>query len=407
MVTATFPGEPAQSALVERDSFDGIPVIRIDRNVHPNAALRDTFHLPALRFVHERILKDIRPDIVHVCHLINHTTALLEVTGRLGLPTVATFTDFFGFCFNNKLDAADGSLCAGPDAARANCVACAFFAGASGQGTAGGLLRRLVPPVVARAPGLAPAGWRDTIAALRERPGHLAAAYAAYAGALTPTRFMLESYRRSDIRVPLELCRFGIDIDRAPKPERTAGPLRLGFIGQLAPHKGLHLLVEAMRQAEGQAGAGAFSLDVYGDERMDPPYAGTVRAAASGLQAAFRGTFPVERMAAVLAEIDLLVIPSTWVENSPLILLQALATHTPVLVSDVEGMSEFVENGVNGFTFAKGSVKALCARLEAFAREPGLARVLSAGTRYDRTSRHMVEDVVAFYDRARAGGGSA
>ncbi|GLI21741.1 glycosyltransferase involved in cell wall biosynthesis [Xanthobacter flavus] len=403
VVTATFPSEPAQGALVERDSFDGIPVIRIDRNVHPNAALRDTFHLPALRFIHERILRDIRPDIVHVCHLINHTTALLEVTGRLGLPTVATFTDFFGFCFNNKLDAADGSLCAGPDADRANCVACAFFAGGKDKGPVQGLLRAVVPPVVARAPRLAPADWRGTIAALKERPGHLAAAYSAYAGALTPTRFMLESYRRSDIRVPLDLCRFGIDIDRAPKPERTGGPLRLGFIGQLAPHKGLHLLLEAMKSAP----ADALSLDIYGDERMDPAYAGEVRAAAAGLQVAFRGTFPVERMAAVLAEIDVLVIPSVWVENSPLILLQALATHTPVLVSDVEGMSEFVENGVNGFTFTKGSVKALYGRLEAFTRDPGLARTLSAGTRYDRTSRHMVEDVVAFYDRARQSGASA
>jgi hypothetical protein len=31
---------------------------------------------------------------------------------------VATLTDFFGFCFNNKLEAHDGSLCLGPDGSR-------------------------------------------------------------------------------------------------------------------------------------------------------------------------------------------------------------------------------------------------------------------------------------------------
>lgn len=64
------------------------------------------------------------PDLVHVTHLINHTAALLEVTQQLGIPTYATFTDFFGFCLNNKLEGADGSLCAGPSVSRTNCVAC-------------------------------------------------------------------------------------------------------------------------------------------------------------------------------------------------------------------------------------------------------------------------------------------
>ncbi|MEP9353626.1 glycosyltransferase [Xanthobacter sp. KR7-65] len=399
VVAATFPGEPAQDSLVERYSFDGVPVIRIDRNVHPNTGVRDTYDLPALRFVHERILRHIQPDMVHVCHLINHTTALLEVTQRLGLTTVASFTDFFGFCYNNKLNAADGSLCRGPDRLRANCVACAFYP-AETRGASSALMRAVVPRVVARAPGLAPAEWRPTIAALAARPGHLAAAYGAYAGALVPTRFMRESYARSGIDVPTELCRFGIDIDRAAKPVRDGGPIRLGFIGQLAPHKGLHLLLDALRQAQ----AGAFALDVYGDERMDPVYAARVRGLASGLDVTFRGTFAIERIAEVLAGLDVLVIPSTWVENSPLILLQALATHTPVLVADVEGMSEFVEEGRNGFTFEKGSVPALAARLARLAAEPQLAGALAATTSYERTSRHMVDDVVAFYDRARAGG---
>lgn len=207
---------------------------------------------------------------------------------------------------------------------------------------------------------------------------------------------MQDAYRRSGISVPVELSRFGIDIDRAPKPVRAAGPVRLGFVGQLAEHKGLHLLLDALRRQP----AGAFTLDIYGDEKLDPPYAARVRGLAQGLEATFRGTFTLDRIAAVLGEMDLLVIPSTWVENSPLILLQALATHTPVLVADVEGMTEFVEPGRNGFTFTPGSVTALAARLATFAEQPGLARDMSAMTHYERTSHHMVQDVAALYARA-------
>ncbi|MFG1430399.1 glycosyltransferase family 4 protein [Xanthobacter sp. V2C-8] len=400
VVTATFPGEPRQDAFVERGSFDGIPVIRIDRNVVPNRTLRDTYDLPDLRFVHERILRDVRPDIVHVCHLINHTTALLEVTRGLGLPAVATFTDFFGFCFNNKLSGADGALCAGPDRLRANCIACALPSGPpAGEGAAARLKRALAPGLLARAPGLS-AEARPMVEALKARPDHLRAAYGAYAAALAPTRFLRDAYARAGTPVPMELSRFGIDIDRAEKPERSDGVTRLGFIGQLAPHKGTHLLVEALRRLQ----APALELEIFGDEGQDPAYAARLRAMAEGLPVRFRGTFPVERIAAVLAGIDVLAIPSTWVENSPLILLQALATHTPVVVADVEGMSEFVEEGENGFRFPAGSVDGLTAALRRFVDDPALARELGARTRYARTCRAMAEDVVALYGRVRATG---
>jgi hypothetical protein len=66
----------------------------------------------------------LAPDVVHVCHILSHTTALLEVTRRLGIPTFATLTDFFGFCYNNVLEDERSQLCAGPDTLRANCIAC-------------------------------------------------------------------------------------------------------------------------------------------------------------------------------------------------------------------------------------------------------------------------------------------
>lgn len=403
VVAATFPGEPEQKEFIERYAIDGVPVIRFDRNAQPNTSIRDTYDLPKLETIHRQILEEIRPDIVHVCHLLNHSSALLDTTRRMGLPTVATFTDFFGFCFNNKLNAVDGSLCKGPSRSRSNCIACCYFPADGGPSDMRHrFARAVVPPLVSTFPQLAPRNWRAAIADLKARPGHLASVYRTYAAALTPTRFLMNSYRSSGMNVPLELSRFGIDIDRAAKPPGPDGMTRLGFIGQLAHHKGLHLLLAALRQVGGEG----FSLDIYGDETMDPAYAAHIRSLSEGLPVAFRGTFPLERTAEVLRGMDALVIPSTWVENSPLILLQALATHTPVLISDVEGMSEFVEEERNGFSFAKGSVPSLADRLARFAREPGLARAMSLLTHYDRSSRDMAMDVVGFYGRtgARAAG---
>src|SRR3990172_11587750 len=128
VVSAIFPGEPAAPDLITRYEFQGVPVTCIDKNRLPHTRIKDTYYQPDMRPVLMQVLRELRADVVHVTHLINHTAALLEATRELDIPTYATFTDFFGFCYNNKLEAADGSLCGGPSASRSNCMACYFKA---------------------------------------------------------------------------------------------------------------------------------------------------------------------------------------------------------------------------------------------------------------------------------------
>jgi glycosyltransferase involved in cell wall biosynthesis len=398
IVAATFAGEPAQARFVERYEVDGIPVYRIDKNACPPGDLGETYLQPAMRERHTALLAEIAPDVVHVCHLINHTASLLEATDRLGIPTFATFTDFFGLCFNSKLQAADGTPCAGPNRARSNCIACLL----KDLPTSENRLHRL-----ARAPALRPAAARAlaampalagkdaaVIRSLKARPAVLSRAYRSFRAAIAPTRYLLDAYRRNGCQVPLTLSHFGVDIDRAPKPARHGPGIRLGYIGQLAPHKGVHVLLDALHAL----GADAFSLSIYGSPAQDPAYVDDLRARAAGLPVRFEGTFAADEIATVLAGIDLLVIPSVWSENSPLVLLQALATHTPVLVSDVPGLTELVREGESGFSFPAGEAGGLARVLRRFIADPELAARMSRRTRYERTPREMAGDVLALYD---------
>ena len=184
----------------------------------------------------------------------------------------------------------------------------------------------------------------------------------------------------------MRISHFGIEIDRTHKPPRAeAGKVRLGFIGQIAPHKGAHLILDALRRC----GRNNLSLTIWGPENRAPAYAERLRAQAHALPVTFRGTVPRSELAGALGSIDYLVIPSTWYENSPLILLQALATHTPAIVSDVPGMTEFVEHGRNGFHFERGSVDSLVRILQSVADEPELVDRLAAATSYEQDSgRH-------------------
>ncbi len=54
----------------------------------------------------------------------------------------------------------------------------------------------------------------------------------------------------------------------------------------------------------------------------------------------------------VFDHVDAIVVPSVWVENSPLVIHEAQQARVPVITADVGGMAEYVEHEENGLLFA-------------------------------------------------------
>ena len=111
----------------------------------------------------------------------------------------------------------------------------------------------------------------------------------------------------------------------------------------------------------------------------------------------FKDTFPKDRLGQVLSEIDVLVIPSRWYENSPLVLLYALATRTPVIVTDMKGMSEFVKDGHNGFTFKKDDAGQLGRIMQRMVDQPEMLLQLSENADYTLDVMGHVKKVFDIY----------
>ncbi|MEP6878088.1 MAG: glycosyltransferase family 4 protein [Nitrosospira sp.] len=406
VVSSIFEGEKKADRLITRYSYLGIPVYCIDKNYIPHSSLMEQYYQPEMRKIHTDLLQELQPDIVHVTHLLNHTAALLEAAQNLAIPTVATFTDFFGFCMNLKLETADGSLCAGPNSQRTNCFTCCAKAGVkqANPTLSEQRLTKLVPLIrlgctlfnsFHRLPILRRSQLSLQLRDIKARPDVLGERYSLYRAVIAPTRFLQSAYERNGLTgAPIHKIHFGVDLDRKPKQIRSlSAPIRFGFIGQIAPHKGTALLVEAfcrlpLNQSE---------LHIYGSEDQHPSYTQTIKQRCINFPVFFRGTFSSEKMRSVLDEMDFLVIPSTWYENSPLVLLNALASHTPVIVSDVEGLTEFLEPDVNGFTFARGSIDDLERVMRQVIETRERSRELSLVTNYPKTSMAMTEEVVSIY----------
>jgi len=410
VLTATPYGEKGAGELRSFYRYKDVPVHCIDLNLMPHRRFKDTYYRPELVDLLRTVITEIQPDISHVTHLINHTAVLLEVLRGLSIPVVATLTDFFGICLNNKLERYDGILCRGPDRLSVNCLACYLKAGginpikkysAAIAGRRPGLLRLVAFSlfVMTRLPGFRRGRLAGHVRDVTHRQRTLYHLYDTYDTMIAPTDFLYEAYSHNGFYPErLRKINFGIDLSGISP---SAGPrvkkdnhVRFGYVGQIARHKGTDLLIEAFRKLPGSGG----SLIIYGPADQDPSYMEElVNMSAGDGRIEFRGTFPSTELIDRLSELDCLVIPSRWYENSPLVLLYALATHTPVIVTDVKGMSEFVVNDGNGYTFEKDNAESLRRAMEKIARNPDTITRLSAKACYRKDVSDHAEEVLDIY----------
>jgi len=168
---------------------------------------------------------------------------------------------------------------------------------------------------------------------------------------MVPTKLMSDIFVENGIdQERLHLVPFGIDTRLlTPYQQKSASDVvRIGYIGTIFEHKGVDLLVDAFQSLPADVPA---RLTIYGDCRQFPQYGQLVeRKAAAGPNAGkitLAGTFPNGELGAVLSNIDVLVVPSRWYENTPLVIQSALATKTPLIATDLGGMSELIKHEPN------------------------------------------------------------
>ncbi|MEO7271860.1 MAG: glycosyltransferase, partial [Vicinamibacterales bacterium] len=170
----------------------------------------------------------------------------------------------------------------------------------------------------------------------------------------------------------------------ARTPRESGGPLRLGFVGAFLPTKAPHLLIDAASQLP----PGAVSVDLAGavtDYHGDRSYRTSLDPWLAHPVVRRHGPVRHDQMPGWLAQLDVLVLPSEWLENSPLVIKEAFAAGLPVIVSDLGGMAEVVRHDVDGLRFRAGDAGALSACVRRIIDEPELLDRLRAGIRVQTT----------------------
>ncbi len=390
------------------EELDEIPVRRLHLQYpDPMSLLRAAFQEETLTQHFREIISAWQPDLVHLISGYLLGTAPLNAARALHIPTVVTLTDFWFLCPTIQLLKGDGTLCQGPEPLE--CARCLYDR------------RRIFRAVDERAPRVMKAFWRAAerhvwlgkpfdlpplLDALKTRRVELMRALNETDAILAVTNFLAEMYEKNGLDSGnlivkpngLELETFDPFTPRAPSDE-----IVFGYMGQIAPIKGVAILLRAFRIAQNANPTKKLRLMIFGRVNAEASYAEKLEKLARGNPAIiFVGAYEHARALALLAGMDALVVPSTWHENAPIVIQEAFAARTPVIGSDVGGIAEWVKHGTNGLLFARGEANDLARTMQRIIDEPNLIEQLRRNFPTTRTYHQDMQELMGAYQRVLA-----
>lgn len=329
-----------------------------------------------------RMLAETAPDVALLSHLMHHSPGYVAAAHRMRVPAVLELHDFFVACPLAHLERVDGTRCTGPEGGAACAEHC--FAPQEAAGPRWSLRAHTFRHALRTA---------DAV--------------------VCPSRFVADYFGPLRGDAPIEVVGNGVPpsfrhghghVASARDPQ---APLDLVSIGVVVPHKGQHVLLEALRLAE----LPRVRCTLLG--ATTTPYDRQLREAAEeieGLSLAMVGRFEPEQLPGLLHGADAVVIPSLVEETYSIAAREAFACGVPVIGSRIGALPEGVRDGENGLLFTPGDAAELALLLQNLDRDRTQATRLAAGIRPDdaitvtqRTA--VVERVLA--DVVAAGAGAA
>lgn len=333
---------PVYTELKEHDPL-GIRGRRIPLRLINLANFRDRYRHAAVDAAFVRCVEEFRPDIVHVQHLNHLSTSVVLEAARAGIPVVFTLHDFWPMCPRGQFiqffppDARTVlPLCDGQEDHKCavRCYA-RYFSGAPEEESADVRFH---------------ADW------VRRRMHHLRQVCDAVDRFIAPSRQLRERFVE-EFNLPTErvaLLDYGFDLTRLHGRRRDRQrdeEFVFGYIGTHVAAKGIHQLLEAFARMNRPA-----KLRIWG--RPNGESTPALKSLCDGFPPAIRERitwegeyFNAHIVPEVFNHVDAIVVPSIWLENSPLVIHEAQQARVPVVTADTGGMAEFVRHEENGLLF--------------------------------------------------------
>lgn len=350
---------------------------------------RDRYRHDEVDAAFDQCLEEFNADIVHIQHLSHLSTSLVMAAAAKKVPIVFTLHDFWLMCprgqfiqFFDKERRDVLPLCDGQEDRKCaeRCYSRNFSGGSANE-------ERDVEYYSA---------W------VHRRMAHMRELCGLVNLFIAPSRHLRDRFV-SEFRLPAEktICLdYGFDLTRLQNRNRLPDESRqfvFGYIGTHVPAKGIHHLLQAFVCLNRDA-----RLRIWGrPSEATPALMNLYRSLPATVRdrISWEGEYANERIVSdVFNHVDAIVVPSIWLENSPLVIHEAQQVRIPVITADAGGMAEFVRHEENGLLFRHRDPSSLAIQMARLIDDSNLRERLGArGYLFDTAGsvpsidRHTVE----------------
>ncbi|MBN1215455.1 MAG: glycosyltransferase family 4 protein [Candidatus Lokiarchaeota archaeon] len=341
--------------------------IRIIRVNKPNRdyTFRSKYIDKKMEQIFEHYLLEIHPDIVHIGHLSHLTVTIVSVAKKYNIPVIFTLHDYWMMCIRGQLVSENSTLCDGPNLE--NCIECnkKYFLSTDES-------RKEI------------AMWIKKINEIN----HLIDIF------IAPSNFLREKYIEYGIpENKIKYLDYGFDTKLFENnKKKKSSKIRFGFVGRIIPIKGIKILIDAFNEIDHSKS----ELKIFGTLPKSYAY---LKEQCKNKSITFYGGFDYNEIANIFSQIDILIVPSLWYENSPLVIHEAFLSKIPVITSNIGGMSELIQDKKNGLLFEIGNKDDLKDKLELLINNSKLIEQLSSYKTYVRSISQDAEDIMLLYQQ--------
>ena len=309
-----------------REKYENINILRVNKP-KKDYLYEDKFYDKRIDEIFEEYLIEVKPNIVHIGHLSHLSTNIISVIKKHNIPIVYTIHDFWLYCVKGQMINQNGEICSNPSTS--NCLSCSNYVVDEEK--------------------------------VRESFTHMKRMIDLIDIFISPSHTLRDFFMEQGIDSDrVKYLKYGFNNKKIiynKKKFTTESKINFGFMGRVIPTKGIKVLVDTFKKLPSQ------KLSIYGSIGVQKRFLETENII-------FKGGYDNNTINDVLNDIDVLIVPSTWYENAPLVIQEAFLAGVPVITSNIGGMSELVEDGINGFTFEVGDGQSLKRLIEKISNNP-------------------------------------
>lgn len=361
-----------EGALLRAHGHEVVEYLRDNRDLQQGDARMalDTVWSSRSRDEAERVMKQLRPDILHVHNTLPQISpAIYYAAASCNVPVVQTLHNYRLLCANGML-MRDGGVCE-------DCVGKTF-------GMPAIVHRCYRGSRLASFSVVSTVAFHHLIGTWRNRVTRYIAL----------CEFAREKVLQAGLRPERVVVKPNFSRDRHAGVDLTGPRSGALYLGRLSVEKGVDVLIDAWNKLE-------VPISVIGTGTLED----RMRSAA-GSKVTMRGFLSDEEVTEAMRQASFLVMPSIVYEGFPMVVAETFSAGTPIIASRLGALAELVEDGVTGLHFTPGDPDDLAEKVRWAHAHPAEMAAMgrNARLRYERsyTPEANYTRLIEIYEEARA-----